>query len=613
MKSPLIILLLYCSITTFCQTKGVSISTTGSAPDASAILDVSSTNKGALIPRMSKAQRDAISNPALGLQIYDTTTHCFEAYGFGSWQTLSCLCTGAPSAPGAITGTGSVCAHATNLVFSVPFVLNVTSYVWTVPSDATIIAGQGSNSITVNFGVNSGTITAKASNSCGTSSAASLLINIVTTPSTPGAITGNAYPCANSTAQAFSVAAVNNATSYNWSVPSGANIATGQGTNSILVNFSSTPGNISVTAVNACGSSTASVLAITMPSAAPSNPGTIHGNATFTPNQSGVLYYVAAVSNANSYTWSVPSDATITSGQGTDSIKITFGTASGDICVTATNCVGTSSSCTTVHNTCYSSSTQTFNYTGAQQMFTVPCGVPIVNISAFGAQGGSGAFGGYASGTLPVTTGEVLYIFVGGKNGYNGGGIGYPTRNGGGMSDVRVGGTAFSNWVIVAGGAGGGYYFAGISSIGGGGVQCSNGAGGAGGTGGGGIATKGGDGTCNFGGSPGISDINADGGGGGGGGGLTSGGLGGPNSGSGAVGSPGTQGQGGNYGDPGYCAFGNTQNGGGGGGGYYGGGGGAGCYGGAGGGGSSWASPVMTNTSFAGGIQLGDGKVMIAW
>ena len=619
MRKLLLLLLLFSYSTAFCQTPGVSITATGVKPDASAILDVSSTNKGSLIPRMSKAQRDAISNPTLGLQIYDTTTRCFEAYGYGSWQTLSCLCTGAPSAPGAITGTGSVCAHATNLVFSVPLVLNVTSYVWTVPSDATIIAGQGSNSITVNFGVNSGTITAKASNSCGTSSAATLLVNIVTTPSTPGAITGNAYPCANASAQAFSVAVVNNATSYNWSVPSGANIAFGQGTNSILVNFSSTPGNISVTAVNACGSSSASVLAITMPSAAPASPGVIHGNATFTPNQSGVLYYVAPVSNANSYTWSVPSDATITSGQGTDSIKITFGSISGNICVTATNCVGTSSSCITVHNSCYSSGTQTFNYTGSQQAFTVPCGVPWVDIAAYGAQGGGGQYiggglGGSASGTLSVAAGTVLYVFVGGQNGYNGGGTGAGGwGNGGGESDVRVGGNAIANWVIVAGGGGGVPFQENeLGGIGGGGNICTYGAGGSGGLNpGGGPA---GAGTCTNGGNAGAqySPGGTPSSGGGGGGGLTGGGLG--SSEGGYTGGSGTKGQGGNAAVSAACTP--YKYGAGGGGGYYGGGGTAsgdcGTAGG-GGGGSCWATSSMTNLLFSGVIQAGDGKVVITW
>ncbi|MBK7432586.1 MAG: hypothetical protein IPI66_00985 [Chitinophagaceae bacterium] len=73
--------------------------------------------------------------------------------------------------------------------------------------------------------------------------------------------------------------------------------------------------------------------------------------------------------------------------------------------------------------------TQTFNYTGGMQTFTVPAGITSVTIDAYGAQGGSGAVGNSnsgptaggngglgtrATGTLAVTPGQVLNIFVGG-------------------------------------------------------------------------------------------------------------------------------------------------------------------------------------------------------
>ena len=43
-------------------------------PDASAELDITSTTGGLLMPRMTKTQRDAISSPATGLMVYQTTT-----------------------------------------------------------------------------------------------------------------------------------------------------------------------------------------------------------------------------------------------------------------------------------------------------------------------------------------------------------------------------------------------------------------------------------------------------------------------------------------------------------------------------------------------------------
>jgi hypothetical protein len=57
------------------------------SPNASAILDVASTTQGLLLPRMTSTQRDAISSPAAGLLIYNTTTTKVEVYN-GAWTAL---------------------------------------------------------------------------------------------------------------------------------------------------------------------------------------------------------------------------------------------------------------------------------------------------------------------------------------------------------------------------------------------------------------------------------------------------------------------------------------------------------------------------------------------
>ncbi len=57
--------------------QNVSINVTGSLPDTSAMLDVSSTTKGFLLPRMTTAQQNAIVLPATGLAIFNTTTNSF--------------------------------------------------------------------------------------------------------------------------------------------------------------------------------------------------------------------------------------------------------------------------------------------------------------------------------------------------------------------------------------------------------------------------------------------------------------------------------------------------------------------------------------------------------
>ncbi|MEM6261627.1 MAG: DUF4082 domain-containing protein [Bacteroidota bacterium] len=67
----------------------VSLNDTGNIPDSSAMLDVQSTEKGFLTPRMSSAQRAAISKPAQGLLVYDTNTKSFWYFDGTAWQDLS--------------------------------------------------------------------------------------------------------------------------------------------------------------------------------------------------------------------------------------------------------------------------------------------------------------------------------------------------------------------------------------------------------------------------------------------------------------------------------------------------------------------------------------------
>ncbi len=66
----------------------VSINNSGTAPDGSAMLDVQSTDKGMLIPRMTSTERSNISNPAAGLIVYDLTTSTYWYYDQGQWNEI---------------------------------------------------------------------------------------------------------------------------------------------------------------------------------------------------------------------------------------------------------------------------------------------------------------------------------------------------------------------------------------------------------------------------------------------------------------------------------------------------------------------------------------------
>ena len=105
-----------------------------------------------------------------------------------------------------------------------------------------------------------------------------------------------------------------------------------------------------------------------------------------------------------------------------------------------------------------------FSAIDAVQTWTVPEGVTSIQVNAYGSKGlpassqpakGYSGKGGTVTATLNVTPGQVLNIFVGGTNSWNGGGNSAAGNRGGDATDVRIGGTGLLNRVLVAGGGGG--------------------------------------------------------------------------------------------------------------------------------------------------------------
>ncbi|CAN5384987.1 hypothetical protein BH10BAC3_BH10BAC3_09840 [soil metagenome] len=203
----------------------------------------------------------------------------------------------------------------------------------TAPVTAHVIGGT-SETITANF---TGAFTYYIRMIDYNTNAAAFAISISgNAPVTPGTITGAAAPCVG-VSTPYSIAAVTNASSYTWSLPSG---WTGTSTtNSITVTPSTTTGNVSVIANNCYGSSTANTLAVT-PLAIPATPGSITGSGGVCASTTGLAYSITAVPGATSYNWSVPSDWSAP--VGTASITTNSGVQSGNVSVTATNGCGTS-------------------------------------------------------------------------------------------------------------------------------------------------------------------------------------------------------------------------------------------------------------------------------
>ncbi|NOU17302.1 MAG: hypothetical protein HOO91_07080 [Bacteroidales bacterium] len=159
---------------------------------------------------------------------------------------------------------------------------------------------------------------------------------------TVGPIYGTISPCAGSSGISYYVTPIAGVTSYTWTLPSGASIASGAGSSSITVNFSSSAasGNIYVKATNACGISpqVASLLYVT---SIPQTPGAISGSTSLCIGNSAA-YSISPVTGATTYNWSV-TGGTITSSFG-NGANITFpSTGTSTVSVTAGNGCGNSS------------------------------------------------------------------------------------------------------------------------------------------------------------------------------------------------------------------------------------------------------------------------------
>lgn len=247
-----------------------------------------------------------------------------------------------PSAPGNISGniTG-VCSNSVQ-TYSVAPITGATSYTWTVPANASIISGSGTNSINVQFGNwgASGNISVRGANCRG--QGASKTIVVYNVPPLPGTINGPTVGVCGGSVQNYSIIAMPSASSYVWTVPTGCSILSGQGTVSLTVGFPSgfVTGNVTVRGVSACGQGSVRTLTIR---STPAQPASITGTSSNLCGGGTFTYSIPAVPGANSYTWSIPANCSISTNNGS-SITVTYTSAftAGNICVTANNACGMS-------------------------------------------------------------------------------------------------------------------------------------------------------------------------------------------------------------------------------------------------------------------------------
>jgi hypothetical protein len=161
-----------------------------------------------------------------------------------------------PAAVPVIGSSNDPCINSTNN----QYITNsgMSNYVWNISSGGTITSGLGTNTINVTWNsIGAQWVSVGFTNPSGCTTVNPTVYNLYVNPlpNTAGPVTGTPALCAGTQGVPYSCNEINNATSYAWTLPPGATIATGAGTRNITVNFSpaAVSGNITVAGQNSCG------------------------------------------------------------------------------------------------------------------------------------------------------------------------------------------------------------------------------------------------------------------------------------------------------------------------------------------------------------------------
>ncbi len=251
----------------------------------------------------------------------------FESrYASNTVDVLQRNCTNIVPSNASIIGNNYFCNGSSTTLTASPSGFN---YVWNDNStaDTLSVSSAGNYSLVVGNGV------------C---SLPSVSLNVTENfpPATPSSITASDTVCSNIANINISVVNDVNTTTYNWTLPNGWNITSGNNTNAIETTSDISGGVISVTAENDCGISSAVQKTVTV---IPSNLGTlgnITGDTLFCEGETA-QFNIASVSGADSYVWTLPSGWSVVSNNVETVSSLVF-SGSGTVSVQAVNNCGQS-------------------------------------------------------------------------------------------------------------------------------------------------------------------------------------------------------------------------------------------------------------------------------
>ena len=317
-----LILILFINGVLFSQ---VSINIDGTNPDNSAMLDVKSTNKGLLIPRMTRAEMGAIPNPADGLMVYCTDcangTGALSLFISGEWYTLSANCLG-PLSP----TSGSHTATSSQIEWNWNMVTNALGYKWNTTNDISTAFDVGTSTFYTETNLDCLTPYTRyiwAFSSCGASTAT------VLTHTTAGDVlfapTQGSH-IAMPQMIMWNWSTVSGATGYKWNTTNDYTSATDMGTNTTNQEFGltcNTPYTRYVWAYSACGNSTPELLTQSTPENPPASP---TSGTHFSMPQMITWNWNAAL-GATGYKWNTSNDYGSATDLGTSTMNQEFGLA----------------------------------------------------------------------------------------------------------------------------------------------------------------------------------------------------------------------------------------------------------------------------------------------
>jgi len=298
----------------FCQgSNGVTINLNGSQTETNYQLLINGTPSGVAVAGTGTSLHwNNINTPGTYTVVATNINSCSQTMNGSAVTTMNPL----PEQASIVSGPTSVCQGST-AVFSTSSILNATSYIWAVPNGATIVNGQGTSQVSVQFtNTLAGNISVFGENACGGGQPASLMVQVGTAPSLQATANPSSICIGNST----TLTASGNATSFVWGggattqsittsptanttytvTVTGSNGCTNTG--SITVNVHPSP-NVGLSLVQSqfCTNQTSAILSGGQPSGGSYTGGCVFGNSTIYPSISGSGSWIITYTYTDQY------------------------------------------------------------------------------------------------------------------------------------------------------------------------------------------------------------------------------------------------------------------------------------------------------------------------